>query len=78
MTVRECASIQTFPEDFIFEYDQISDGYKMIGNAVPVEFAKRLALQIKKDLNRFGNMPVEFDQKGSLLNLMQVQLQFKY
>jgi DNA (cytosine-5)-methyltransferase 1 len=50
LSVRECARIQTFPDDHIFYYDSIADGYKMIGNAVPVEFAKRLATQIKKDL----------------------------
>jgi DNA (cytosine-5)-methyltransferase 1 len=50
LSVRECARIQTFPDDHIFHYQTISDGYKMIGNAVPVEFAKRLALKIKQDL----------------------------
>lgn len=51
LSVRECARIQTFPDDFIFEYDNIADGYKMIGNAVPVDFAKVLADKIKKDLS---------------------------
>lgn len=50
LSVRECARIQTFPDDHIFFYDSIADGYKMIGNAVPVQFAKRLATQIKMDL----------------------------
>lgn len=50
LSVRECARVQTFPDDHIFYYTSIADGYKMIGNAVPVQFAKRLALQIKKDL----------------------------
>lgn len=50
LSVRECARIQTFPDDFIFEYDNIAEGYKMIGNAVPVDFAAVLAKQIKKDL----------------------------
>jgi DNA (cytosine-5)-methyltransferase 1 len=50
LSVRECARIQTFPDNHIFYYDSIADGYKMIGNAVPVQFAKRLATQIKKDL----------------------------
>jgi len=39
LSVRECARIQTFPDDFIFKYVDIADGYKMIGNAVPVNFA---------------------------------------
>ncbi|MBQ0015207.1 MAG: DNA cytosine methyltransferase, partial [Oscillospiraceae bacterium] len=35
LSVRECARIQTFPDNFIFEYDDIKEAYKMIGNAVP-------------------------------------------
>lgn len=50
MTVRECADVQTFPRDFVFQYEVISDGYKMVGNAVPVNLAKNIALQIKKFL----------------------------
>ncbi len=50
LSVRECARIQTFPDDFLFRYKKISTGYKMIGNAVPVNFAKHLALAIKKAL----------------------------
>jgi DNA (cytosine-5)-methyltransferase 1 len=50
LSVRECARVQTFPDEFIFKYKTVVDGYKMIGNAVPVELAKQLALQIKKDL----------------------------
>jgi DNA (cytosine-5)-methyltransferase 1 len=50
LTVRECARIQTFPDDFIFKYKLISDGYKMIGNAVPVNLAHAIAAQIKFDM----------------------------
>lgn len=50
LSVRECARIQTFPDDFVFKYTDIADGYKMIGNAVPVEFARQIALKIKQDL----------------------------
>lgn len=39
LSVREAARIQTFPDDFVFLYDNISNGYKMIGNAVPVNLA---------------------------------------
>lgn len=51
LTVRECARIQTFPDDFIFKYDSLLAGYKMIGNAVAVNFAYELAKAIKKQLN---------------------------
>lgn len=50
LSIRECARIQTFPDDFIFYYDNVSKGYKMIGNAVPVKLAEALAKQIREDL----------------------------
>lgn len=50
LSVRECARIQTFPDDYIFQYKKIEDGYKMVGNAVPVSLAKMIALNIKNDL----------------------------
>ncbi len=50
LSVRECARIQTFPDDFVFKYTDVADGYKMIGNAVPVNLAYALAEQIKKDM----------------------------
>ena len=50
LSVRECARIQTFPDDFIFHYTNVPAGYKMIGNAVPVNLAKFLAENIKKQL----------------------------
>lgn len=50
LSVRECARIQTFPDNFVFHYDQVADGYKMIGNAVPVKLAEALAVKIMQDL----------------------------
>lgn len=52
LSVRECARIQTFPDDFIFYYNNISAGYKMIGNAVPVDLAKHLAISIKNQIEQ--------------------------
>ena len=51
MSVRECAKVQGFPDDHIFYYKKVSDGYKMIGNAVPVDFAYILASKIMQDLS---------------------------
>jgi DNA (cytosine-5)-methyltransferase 1 len=51
LSVRECARIQTFPDDFIFYYKTVAAGYKMIGNAVPVNFGYALAMQVKRHLN---------------------------
>jgi DNA (cytosine-5)-methyltransferase 1 len=50
LSVRECARIQTFPDDFVFYYTDVADGYKMIGNAVPVKLAEIIAKKIKEDL----------------------------
>ena len=51
LSVRECARIQTFPDDFEFIYDNVDYGYKMIGNAVPVRFAKKLATAVQEHFN---------------------------
>ena len=51
LSIRECARVQTFPDDFIFFYKNLSDGYKMIGNAVPVNLANALAVEIFKYLD---------------------------
>lgn len=50
LTVRECARVQSFPDTHIFKYSNVADGYKMVGNAVPVKFAQALAVKIKQDL----------------------------
>lgn len=44
-TVREYARIQSFPDDWKFK-GSLSDQYKQIGNAVPVELARRIGEQI--------------------------------
>lgn len=59
LSVRECARIQTFPDDFVFHYRDVGDGYKMVGNAVPVQFAFHLARQIAKDLDTLQSPKVE-------------------
>lgn len=46
ITVREAARLQSFPDDFKFLSTR-GNQYKMIGNAVPPEFSRRLSLAIK-------------------------------
>jgi DNA (cytosine-5)-methyltransferase 1 len=50
LSVRECARVQTFPDNFKFIYNNVLDGYKMVGNAVPVNLAFEVAKQVLKYL----------------------------
>ena len=47
LTVRELATLQTFPLDFIFKGSTISQ-QQQVGNSVPPILAKEIALTIKK------------------------------
>jgi DNA (cytosine-5)-methyltransferase 1 len=49
ITVKEAALLQSFPDDYEFKGNN-GDCYKMIGNAVPPEMAKNIALGIIKTL----------------------------
>ena len=53
ITVREAARLQSFPDDFIF-LSTIGNQYKMIGNAVPPEFSRRLALAINELIKKYN------------------------
>lgn len=47
LTIRESATIQTFPESFEF-IGQMNSCYRQIGNAVPVKFAHILGEELKR------------------------------
>ncbi len=68
LSVRECARIQTFPDGFNFYYKNIADGYKMIGNAVPVRMAKILAKKILNELSSLENTQQIKKYHGSVLS----------
>lgn len=53
MSVREVARVQGFSDDFRFIYEDVDYGYKMVGNAVPVNLAYHLAMQIKSTLQQY-------------------------
>lgn len=49
-TVRECARLQSFTDDFIF-YGSKQEQYKQVGNAVPPLLGKAIAIKIKEFLD---------------------------
>lgn len=61
LTIRECARIQTFPDNYQFIQKRTinnvavssSDTYKIIGNAVPCMLAYNIAMHIAENWNRF-------------------------
>lgn len=52
LSVRECARIQTFPDNHVFYYNSVMAGYKMVGNAVPCNLASALATSIHDQIKQ--------------------------
>ncbi len=67
LSVRECARIQTFPDNFTFYYTHIAAGYKMIGNAVPVNLAKHMAINIKSQIDNALAKEVQIKESDLVL-----------
>ena len=61
LTIRECARLQTFPDDYEFILPKIgenvsvsaSSAYKIIGNAVPCLLAYNIAMNIKQNWSKY-------------------------
>ncbi|MFH7026515.1 MAG: DNA cytosine methyltransferase [Heteroscytonema crispum UTEX LB 1556] len=68
LSVRECARIQTFPDDWIF-YGSVTSKYKQIGNAVPVIFAKEIGNYVYKLLQGDKPKGKEMAEQLSLFTL---------
>ena len=70
-SVRECARIQSFPDDFVFLGTKSSQ-YKQVGNAVPPLLSYEIASQL---LNRF-NSTCNKDQTAKTTKELQLSLEF--
>jgi DNA (cytosine-5)-methyltransferase 1 len=66
LTMRECARLQTFPDDFEFRGSP-SDQGQLIGNAVPPGLAYVVASQLLRDL---ASAPVLGEKPGALLSFV--------
>jgi DNA (cytosine-5)-methyltransferase 1 len=64
LTIRECARLQTFPDWFKFKGSPLQV-HRQIGNAVPVEFARRLCESVAL-LIEHGNDVAERTAQGEL------------
>jgi DNA (cytosine-5)-methyltransferase 1 len=65
MSVRECAIIQTFPDDFQF-MGSLGNMYKQIGNAVPVLLGKKIAESIKAELDNYEQSKVKKNRRAGV------------
>jgi DNA (cytosine-5)-methyltransferase 1 len=55
ITLREAALLQTFPRNYHFDLSRGKEAAAlMIGNALPPEFIRRQAVQVRKAINRAG------------------------
>ena len=65
LTIRECARLQTFPDDFRF-LGTASEQTQLIGNAVPPILAYAIATSLLEDLSR----QVDVKEEGALLSFI--------
>ena len=68
LSIRECARIQTFPDDHIFYYKNLSSGYKMVGNSVPCRLAFYLAKAIRDQIQRHRQILLMPERTDSLVS----------
>lgn len=54
LSLREGAVLQSFPKDYKFLTDSTADTARIIGNAVPPEYAKRIGLSIINNHKTYG------------------------
>ena len=69
LTVRECARIQTFPDDFAFT-GSLSQQYQLVGNAVPPSFAKLIGTSLLNDMRLLAGSAVPQSKHGKLVSFI--------
>lgn len=57
LSVRECAILQTFPNDFVF-HGSLSSMHRQVGNAVPVKMAEAVAKVVYEQLLKYDSIRV--------------------
>ena len=72
-SVRECARLQTFPDDYVFTGPWIH-AMRQVGNAVPVVLARVMAAGIKKHLNAVAKAKSATRAKTPVLQFPQKSL----
>jgi DNA (cytosine-5)-methyltransferase 1 len=55
ISVREAATLQSFPQDFIIKTEFMEYACKIIGNALPPKFASTMAGACKKQMMEINN-----------------------
>jgi DNA (cytosine-5)-methyltransferase 1 len=65
LTLRECARLQTFPDDFVF-LGRESEQWELLGNAVPPLLSYRIALDLLSDIEQ----AISRRPRGALLSFV--------
>ncbi len=68
-TAREYARIQTFPDDWVFYGNNKRELQLQIGNAVPVNFAKRIAIKVRQALEVLDGRVDNFIEIGEQMSI---------
>jgi len=66
-TIRECARLQTFPDDYVFS-GQWCASVRQVGNAVPVDFAFSVAHSLAQTLKLHSTTRVRRESKNGTKN----------